>query len=147
MPIKHYDNHTDLTINDKKMVDDLIRNGCMPNKSLILLPPTIPLELERHFIRGYFDGDGWVSPRKNPGIAKIGFMGTFEVLNWIQKSISRETYLYENKIIKRGNIYIAAYGSREATIKIHQFFYHNSSIYLDRKLQIFKNIESFYGVS
>jgi intein/homing endonuclease len=32
--------------------------GMVPNKSLVLKFPDIPKEMYRHFIRGYFDGDG-----------------------------------------------------------------------------------------
>lgn len=46
------------------MKTDLIRLGCVPNKSLILKFPSENIfsnpELIRHFIRGYFDGDGSV---------------------------------------------------------------------------------------
>lgn len=53
-----------ITINSKKIVEDLIKLGCVPKKSLILTYPTeeqIPFKLQHHFIRGYFDGDGCVS--------------------------------------------------------------------------------------
>lgn len=46
---------------DKTFKDILIKQGCAPKKSLILKFPTseqVPLDLIRHFIRGYFDGDG-----------------------------------------------------------------------------------------
>jgi hypothetical protein len=50
-------------INNTKMCKDLIKLGCVNNKSLILKFPNddiIPKHLIRHFIRGYFDGDGCV---------------------------------------------------------------------------------------
>lgn len=43
------------------MMGDLISNGCVPKKSLILKFPEediVSKELQSHFIRGYFDGDG-----------------------------------------------------------------------------------------
>lgn len=54
---------------NKKMCEDLIALGCIPNKSLILQFPTdkiVPKEFMSHFIRGYFDGDGciWNGKRK-----------------------------------------------------------------------------------
>lgn len=52
-----------LTINSKRMVEDLIKLGCTQRKSLTLQFPTsdqVPDLLIRHFIRGYFDGDGSV---------------------------------------------------------------------------------------
>ena len=58
-----------LAFQNKKMCEDLIALGCIPNKSLILQFPTdkiVPKEFMSHFIRGYFDGDGciWNGKRK-----------------------------------------------------------------------------------
>lgn len=52
-----------VTINytSKQLYNDLLKAGCVPNKSTILKFPSIevvPIKLQRHFIRGYFDGDG-----------------------------------------------------------------------------------------
>ena len=51
-----------LELYSKKLVTDLINVGCYPNKSLTLKFPNTNYfndpSLIRHFIRGYFDGDG-----------------------------------------------------------------------------------------
>ena len=48
-----------LLMRSQKTVNDLIDKGCVKQKSLILQPPkNIPDDLIRHFIRGFFDGDG-----------------------------------------------------------------------------------------
>jgi len=48
--------------NSRKCYDDLVLNGCLPRKSYDnrynLHIPNINESLIRHFIRGYFDGDG-----------------------------------------------------------------------------------------
>jgi hypothetical protein len=52
-------------INQKEICEQLISHGCIPNKSLILqFPTTVPLELIRHFLRGYSDGDGTIYQNK-----------------------------------------------------------------------------------
>ena len=46
----------------QKCKQDLISQGCVPKKSLILTFPTeqqVSHSLICHFMRGYFDGDGW----------------------------------------------------------------------------------------
>jgi hypothetical protein len=43
------------------MSNDLIDKGIVPNKSLILKPPSISKEYYLPFILGYFDGDGSIS--------------------------------------------------------------------------------------
>lgn len=58
-------NRARLTITNKKIAKDLIKCGCIPNKSLVLKFPDERIfaskDLIRHFIRGYFDGDGCIS--------------------------------------------------------------------------------------
>ncbi len=44
----------------KKIINDLSNLGILPNKTFNLKYPEIPLNLERHFLRGYFDGDGCI---------------------------------------------------------------------------------------
>lgn len=49
-------------IGSKEMYQDLIRLGFIENKSKRMIVPDIPKKFQRHFVRGYFDGDGnvWV---------------------------------------------------------------------------------------
>mgnify|MGYP002625860766 CR=1 FL=1 len=54
------------SVSSPKMKVDLIRLGAIPNKSLILeFPKDIPNDLIRHFVRGYFDGDGCISKNED----------------------------------------------------------------------------------
>jgi len=48
-----------LTICCRTLVESLMALGLTPRKSKTLLWPEIPRALVGHFIRGYFDGDGW----------------------------------------------------------------------------------------
>ncbi|MFA4889299.1 MAG: LAGLIDADG family homing endonuclease [Candidatus Omnitrophota bacterium] len=47
-----------LQIGSKRMFGDLLKLGFIPNKELRLKLPDIPKIYIRHFVRGYFDGDG-----------------------------------------------------------------------------------------
>lgn len=50
-----------LSVTCKRMALDLVKAGCYQRKSLTLKFPNfdiVPEDLMRHFIRGYFDGDG-----------------------------------------------------------------------------------------
>ena len=47
-----------IEVSSKKMCSDLINLGCIPNKTKVLKFPSLREDLIRHFIRGYFDGDG-----------------------------------------------------------------------------------------
>lgn len=76
------------SIRDKQLKSDLIKWGCVPNKSLTLTKiPNIPRDFVSHFIRGYFDGDGslhWLNGTKN---FRISFVGTAPFLKDIQKEL------------------------------------------------------------
>lgn len=60
-PIRHneipYSNYI-LQVSCREMCKDLVKLGCVPNKTKVLQFPVIPKELYRHFIRGFMDGDG-----------------------------------------------------------------------------------------
>lgn len=77
-----------LTISSRILCEDLVKAGCVPNKSLCLLPPQIDNSLIPYWVLGYMDGDGSVKtyidktnqkPRLN-----ISFTGTYEVLSFIR---------------------------------------------------------------
>lgn len=56
-----------IEINNRQMSQDLLKLGCMQNKALVLKFPTreqVPSHLLRHFVRGYFDGDGHIKERQ-----------------------------------------------------------------------------------
>lgn len=47
-----------LAIHSRNMCKDLLALGCVPKKTNKFIVPSIPSSMARHFIRGYFDGDG-----------------------------------------------------------------------------------------
>jgi len=49
-----------LTILRQEIVNDLLKLGVVPNKSLVMKFPIIPDKYLFHFIRGYFDADGHI---------------------------------------------------------------------------------------
>ena len=86
------------SIKDKQLKSDLIKWGCVPNKSLTLTKiPNIPRDFVSHFIRGYFDGDGslhWLNGTKN---FRISFVGTAPFLKDIQKELGLSLSLGQHK--------------------------------------------------
>ena len=83
------------TCNDKKLVEDLIKLNVVPRKSTQQIPFPDFLkddELIRHFIRGYFDGDGsfCFSIQKND--FKVSFIGNQNFL------LGLRAYLKKDKI-------------------------------------------------
>lgn len=86
-----------------QFVEDLISHGVIPNKSKVMSAPIgVPYELEGHFIRGYFDGNGSVThSHKGTNFLKIEFSGATPIIEWIAESIQNHTGLPKNKVCKR----------------------------------------------
>lgn len=130
-----------VSVRSKKMYTDLVSLGCVPRKSLILkYPRNIKKRLEKHFIRGYFDGDGSISfyKEKYRGFfaCNISFLGTEDILDGIANFVHRkgkDIPLKKPKYVKRSNIFVIEYGGSFLVERVYNTFYKNSSIYLNRK--------------
>lgn len=126
------------SICDINIVDDLISLGCVPNKSLIIKYPNIPSNLDRHFIRGYFDGDGSITYTDSKTLLVSLCSGSIDFLSHIQNIYINEIENYtEVKILKdkRSNVKTLAKGGSIAAISLLDYLYKDCSIYLDRKYQ------------
>jgi hypothetical protein len=53
------------------MVSDLIKHGCVNNKTFKIKLPNISIDIYPSFIRGYFDGDGYISLKGGSGTCGI----------------------------------------------------------------------------
>jgi len=67
----------------KPLFNSLVKLGITPNKSLTITNVSLPKSLMAHFIRGVFDGDGWVSGEKVTHI-QFGIAGNKPFLQRIQ---------------------------------------------------------------
>lgn len=56
-------NVSSISISSSKTKNDLEKLGIFPNKTMIVKYPDIPENLQNHFMRGVFDGDGCISLR------------------------------------------------------------------------------------
>jgi transcriptional regulator with XRE-family HTH domain len=72
-----------VVLRSRRMASDLITHGCMPRKThCVGAPVDLPSDLNRHFIRGVCDGDGYIGLYEKSGSVEI--VGTFELLDWIR---------------------------------------------------------------
>lgn len=129
-----------LRINSRKLVDSLIENEIYPNKTgKEVLPKTIPQELIRHFIRGYFDGDGSLTVNKSFRICS----SSFEILNsfnkYFKSILNIEYKIYENKSCKVPFFVIDSNNKKHNKI-ILDHLYKDSTIYLNRKYERYLNM-------
>lgn len=112
--------------------------GCIPKKSLVLkFPSYIPLEYQRDFIRGYFDGDGGLSLNTKGMTAKadVSFAGTLDfntelgnVLKNNLGDISLKLYTFNKTECTKLLI-----TTQVDSFSFLDWIYNSSSIYLNRK--------------
>ena len=125
-------------INNRHLWETLYSKGCIPNKSLVLKFPDIPQELKRHFIRGYFDGDGSVGIYNDK--LSLSCLGTLDMLDNILKDFNWILKYHHDKrhTDKTYSFQLVS----EKALEFLEYIYKDSSVYLERKYLISK----FYHV-
>lgn len=108
----------------KKLVADLAKHGVGPRKSLTLNFPKLPKRLERHYLRGLFDGDGCIRE------ASFDFLGTEHVIDGAIASILSHTGILLTK--SKSDKLWRAVGCKRST-RVLGWLYKDASIKLNRK--------------
>lgn len=124
-----------LSFRSNKMKQDLIKHGCVPNKTKKAEFPKLRKSMIRHFIRGYFDGDGCIRSGSTSKIT-IEILGTENMLKGITNyfNIDGHIYGFKHSDIKRFVV------SGPKAMQIMKHLYNRSQTYLDRKYEIYKFI-------
>ena len=130
-----------LIIRSKKLCNDLINKGVVPRKSLILKPPkNVPNHLVRHWVRGYFDGDGSVYFRKikrnGSRRKRVSISGTEEVMRFIQKKLGLG-HIHDSR--PRAQVHSFRIGSQTDVEKFADYIYQDATVHLERKKLIFES--------
>lgn len=142
-----FDNHRcRWNIMNKHLWETLNNYGCTPNKSLTLKFPNFGIfkdvSLLRHFIRGYFDGDGCISFHKHKYCVTphVEIIGTHDFLEKIIQ-VSQISSKFKHDKRHNDKTFTIEY-TKENSVKIINWLYSDCTIYLNRKYQkynFFKN--------
>lgn len=149
---KNHQNQYSIVISNKKMYNDLLKTGLHPNKTYDLkFKKVFKNSLFQHFLRGYFDGDGWVTLYKRNSkyiskktgkisfdrkmVAEVGFTGTNFMCDFLKKYF---TDIHINSYLQRDNrhndkINNLRIKNKEGIVKFYHFIYDNANIFLNRK--------------
>lgn len=131
-----------VTISSKKLSSDLIKLGCVVNKTLVLMYPNIDKKYWNPFIHGYFDGDGNIYYLNNGRIQRqFKLLGTLKFLERV-KLYFEELGIICYDVIKYdiSNVYQLRVCRKESLRIIYDIFYNKGKyIFLDRKRQTFIN--------
>ncbi len=151
---KNWSNTWSLYLNSFKISKKLSELGYMGKKSLILEFPTekqVPNFLLRHFIRGYFDGDGCIN------VYLIKKTNSFK---WCATIVSTENFCLElQKVIKKElNINVSIgkrhkrsqtttrqlrTGGNQQVFRFLEWIYKDSKIFLKRKIDKFIRLRDY----
>ena len=149
-PIKSFNSkHRMLAIEltSKKISKDLAKVGMTKAKTFIVRFPYDHLDksLYRHFIRGYFDGDGCAN-NTNPKFPQCQFTGNLDFMSDLRDVLindnSNLNFVKIHPHFKSGTL---RYGGRGNCIKMMNYLYKDATIYFDRKYSIFREIARFNG--
>lgn len=130
-----------IRIQDYKIENDLKSLGVIPRKTKTLSFPTnlqVPENLLRHFVRGFFDGDGSVYKHDVPCIS---FTGTYDMLYGVKQEMQKITntqaniYQYKDK-----DIFDYKVGGANQMKNIYDYLYKDATIFLGRKKNKFEEV-------
>lgn len=127
-----------LRIGSMELYDDLVNLGLKPRKSLDVELPDMPQEYFRHFVRGYFDGDGCIYLSRTRGNKKgrvrvIFTCGSKEFLNRLNEQLKTFLGLTNRVLYRNSYAYQLVYSKREA-LRVLDFMYKDANrLYLNRK--------------
>lgn len=126
---------------NKHMSEQLEKLGVVQNKSLILTyPKWLDKRLFPHFLRGYFDGDGYIEWNKSYFLT---IAGTLEFCESVQEILLNDynvkSVIY-NTGNKESNTKILNIMSRNNIYNFLNLLYNDSELHIDRKYQKYLEI-------
>lgn len=135
-----------LVIANKHISQQLAKLGCMQAKTFkITFPEWLQDNLIPHFIRGCFDGDGYISKNeKNPQISIVATEIFCNKLAEILKAkCDINCYIRTRHKERNNNIRTLGISGRLQIIRFLNFTYKNANIFLDRKMELANNILNY----
>ena len=141
-----------LAISCQKMNSDLVNNGAVPNKSLILeFPDFLDDELIPHFIRGYMDGDGSISKKEDRCnlISTENFCNRLAEIIKIKLNIHATIIPCHNEIDKPTRCFQIA--GKYQVKRFLDWIYQDAEIFMERKhdlylLKYYSNVDNSLSV-
>lgn len=126
-----------LQVGSKRLCQGLVNNGCGPRKTWHMDAPQLSAELVRHWVRGFFDGDGSIY-RCKYGYA-VSFAGLPNILEFLLAwgeglGIPRTCPVKYSRstVVQR-----LTWSRREAIARLTRVLYDGATISLERKKALF----------
>lgn len=135
-------------IRSKHLCDTLESHGCVRRKSYVMkFPQNLKEDLIRHFIRGYFDGNGsaFISKEKHwrkgtiTDVLHFRFCGTYDMMYNIDKMIGLNGRIVIQHKDYDDRIYELSYKRRKKAVIFYKYLYEDATIFLKRKKDVFES--------
>lgn len=146
----HTDGSLGVDITSAELCNSLVNLGIGYKKTYndFIIPEQIPEHLKRHFIRGFFDGDGSFTGgvyqdknRPNPRLRLHIFIDSKKsaILNSIMEFLAKNDIKTNVIYLKRDDMYRLNSGSIKECKKFYEFIYSDANFYLTRKFEKFNH--------
>lgn len=128
-----------ITISSLRLVQALAKQGIVPRKTGIVIPPTIRSDLEKHLWRGIIDGDGCIHVNKRSSCPFLTLSGSKATCTAFTTWASHITgypirvLSYLPRAHQNRSSYIVSIGGRKAQKVLHEL-YDDAQIFLTRKM-------------
>lgn len=126
---------TTLLISNKHISQRLVELGCHRAKTYTLVFPSekqVPKHLVRHFVRGYFDGDGWVGEKAICIVSTLNFCNSLSEI--LKEQLGINCYIRARHPERKNNIRMLELSNKSAR-KFLNWIYKDSNIHLQRKYE------------
>jgi hypothetical protein len=142
--IIHGNGSCTIVVYSKQVANSLVKLGMIKAKSLILKFPNkkiVPNKYIRHFIRGYFDGDGCLSKYYSNHATRYNF--TIISTHNFCKSMRNVVKSIANLKLwnTQGKMQYCNISGNRQVKKFLDWIYKGSSVFLDRKYKIYKELK------
>lgn len=136
-----------LTISSKKSCNNLIHWGCVPNKTKVIQLPNLREDLYRHFIRGFFDGDGCLSIDSKLYHCRFDLTSASKVFLEQLRPIITNIALTNGGLNKEKlyDVWHLQYSGKQV-VQILDWLYSNTTLYLKRKYEKYLILKSIFDI-
>jgi intein-encoded DNA endonuclease-like protein len=147
MPIRRIEKPWDayvIQIYSKKLRNHLINHGCVPNKTRVIQVPELREDLYRHFIRGFFDGDGCLQLQDKIYHCRFDLTSASKIfLEQIRPIITKHSrtngYLGKEKKYEVWHLNFSGH----QVVDILDWLYEDSNFYLKRKFVKYQILKQY----
>lgn len=121
-------------VSSQKLCKDLINQGCYINKTKTIRFPKLDSNLIRHFIRGFFDGDGCLQLNDKLGKCRFNLTSASKIFLEQVRPIISNIAISNGGINKESKYDVwHLHFSGKQVIQILDWLYTDSNFYLNRK--------------